>query len=389
MSNYKNPEKGKVYASPVFVNHHDKSVRTRVVSKILDSEEAYAFTDIKGERVIRLTDSASTNIKATFHVDSREISVLTVQGYTVATDKPHNANFSFIGDEIDKLLDFVRGIQEYQFKSVKTEVINFDDFTKSKQNENIISDNHLFDMVVGKEDLIKEIIKSDIRTEDLVAIGYRKKQLNIFERLLNDEEFFNDIKVKKKCTSEGVWQKFFEKNPWIFGYGLGYIFMTNLDDKKLEQVVKGFDLNSYGKRVDGLMKTRGAISNLCFVEIKTNITKLLSATAYRKGCWSPSSELSGALAQIRGTVDSALRNISSELYLVDEEGNPTGEELFNYKPKLYIVIGDLRELISTNGVNKDKLRSFELYRNNINDVEIITFDELYERASFIVNNHKV
>ena len=32
----------------------------------------------------------------------------------------------------------------------------------------------------------------------------------------------------------------------------------------------------------------------------------------------------------------------------------------------------------------DKLRSFELYRNSISGIDIVTFDELYERSKFIV-----
>ena len=42
------------------------------------------------------------------------------------------------------------------------------------------------------------------------------------------------------------------------------------------------------------------------------------------------------------------------------------------------------EFLTENGINKDKLRSFELFRKNISSPEIITFDELYERARFIV-----
>ena len=48
------------------------------------------------------------------------------------------------------------------------------------------------------------------------------------------------------------------------------------------------------------------------------------------------------------------------------------------------MIGSMAEFSTENGVNKDKLRSFELLRKNIVSPEIITFDELYERARFIV-----
>jgi len=35
-------------------------------------------------------------------------------------------------------------------------------------------------------------------------------------------------------------------------------------------------------------------------------------------------------------------------------------------------------------VNEAQLRSFELYRRNLHQPEVITFDELYERARHIV-----
>ena len=37
-------------------------------------------------------------------------------------------------------------------------------------------------------------------------------------------------------------------------------------------------------------------------------------------------------------------------------------------------------------MNEDKFSSFELFRQNQTNPEIITFDELYERAKFIVKN---
>jgi hypothetical protein len=71
----------------------------------------------------------------------------------------------------------------------------------------------------------------------------------------------------------------------------------------------------------------------------------------------------------------------------DDKGYPTGEEAFNYAPKSYLVTGNLAEFIGEHGVNKDKLRSFELLRRNLHSPEIITFDELYERAKFIVDQN--
>jgi len=222
----------------------------------------------------------------------------------------------------------------------------------------------------------------------LFAIGYRKKQLEVYRNLISDENYFSSLKEKKSCSNEGLWQKFFEKNPWIFGYGLGYIFLSSLDDKVLEQVVQGYSLTSHGKRVDALMKTKGIISSLCFVEIKTHETPLLDNKPYRSGCWAPSKDLSGAVSQVQGTVSSAVDNLRNKVILEDQEGNLKGEEVFNFQPKSYLVIGSLSEFEGNHGVNKDKYRSFELYRKNTTNPEIITFDELYERAKYIVHQNE-
>ena len=39
-------------------------------------------------------------------------------------------------------------------------------------------------------------------------------------------------------------------------------------------------------------------------------------------------------------------------------------------------------------MNQEQFRSFELFRRNTFSPEIITFDELYERAKFIVHQHE-
>ena len=115
---------------------------------------------------------------------------------------------------------------------------------------------------------------------------------------------------------------------------------------------------------------------------------MLESKPYRSGCWAPSRELAGAVSQVQGTVSSAVDNLRSKVILEDKEGNPTGEEVFNYQPKSYLVIGNLGEFEGEHGINIDKYRSFELYRKNTINPEIITFDELYERAKYIVHQNE-
>lgn len=381
MDNYENPVEGKTYISPSLTQFDDRKIR--IASKVIDSPDSYAFGTIKGEAVIRHKENAKSYIKATFFEATKEIKVLNIQGYSVAADKPHNATFSFVGEEIGKFIEFLNNIQAIQFQHRGSVNISDEELSKivlsDSQAKNLLADNH---------ELFTEVLRSEVTTKDLVSVGYRKKQIEVFKRLLNDAQYFSKLKDQKKTKDEGLWQKYFEKNEWIFGYGLGYLFLSGLDDKKLEQVVQGHSVIDHGKRVDALMKTKGIISNLCFVEIKIHTTKLLDSKPYRAGCWAPSKELAGAVAQVQGTVASAIDSLSSQISLKDKSGNPTGEEVFNYQPKSYLVIGSLEEFSGEHGVNKDQLRSFELFRKNTISPEIITFDELYERARFIVQHNE-
>jgi len=380
---YENPKEGKTYISPSLPSFGDSDRKVRIASKVIDQPDSYAFGTVKDEIVLRHKENARTYITAKFLEDDRRIFVLSIQGYTVATDKPHNASFAFVGSEIEKLLEFVQNIHTYQFKTSGRVNIS-DDVLRSI----VLSEIQARLLFHENQEVLTEALRSEVTKEDIVAIGYRKKQIEVFSGLLNNTEYFDDLKKKKEATDESLWQKFFEKNPWIFGFGLDYVFLSNLDDKKLEQVVSGFDIVNHGKRVDALMKTKGIISTLCFLEIKHHKTSLLDSKPYRTGCWAPSKELSGAVAQVQGTVHAGVENLKEKISIVNHEGNPTGEEVFAYQPKSYLVIGHLNEFMTPSGVNVEKMRSFELYRKNVLSPEIITFDELFERAAFIVSRNE-
>jgi hypothetical protein len=231
-------------------------------------------------------------------------------------------------------------------------------------------------------ELVNAIKENKIDVSEIKKIGQRKKELKVFEKFLSDEQYFEESKIGLR-GDEIVWQNFFERNNWILGYGLTQIFHSSLEGKKLEQIVSGFGLNTSGKRVDGLMKSKGIIESICFIELKTHKTKLLHSKSYRSECWQPSSELSGAVAQMQKTVLKARSFINDQLKITNQDGEPTGEEVYNYVPKSFLIIGSLSEFQTPNGVNKTKYASFEMYRKNIKTPEIITFDELYEKAKFI------
>lgn len=379
MDNYANPKPGKTYISPSLPSFGQQDRKVRIASKVIESPVAYAFATVKDEVVLRQKADAKSNIKAKFFEDDRGIFVLSIQGYTIASAKPHNATFSFVGNEINTLLEFIENIQSVAFHGPGA--VNI---TDEELRRLVLSKRQAQSLVEDNEALFAKVIASSLTQEDVVAIAYRKKQLESFRLLIEDSAYFARAKEHKQCSDEAVWQQFFQKNPWIFGYGLDYIYLDTLDEKRLEQVVQGHHLGAHGKRADAVMKSKGVISSLCFVEIKTHETPLLGRRPYRPGCWPPSSELAGAVSQVQGTVASAMETIRGKLSLNDPSGYPTGEEAFNYSPQSYLVVGNLSEFVADHGVNQDQFRSFELFRRNTHSPDIITFDELYERAKFIV-----
>ena len=376
---YKNPVEGKTYISPPIQNDFGEPVTIRIVTRGIDQAETYEVAKIKGETLLRTTPGGKNIITAKVIEKDNKIHILNIQEYTASTGNPHKKGFAFVGEEITKLFNFIRDVQTMRFGSERYQRLNDEDIEHIE-----LTDSQASSFIKKNPELFASIIQSQITTRDVIAFGYRKRQLEIFDRLLNDANYFDKVMREKNLKREAVWQKFFETNPWIFGYGLGYIFLSNLNEQKLEQVVQGYSLNQHGKRIDAVMKTKGIISNLCFVEIKTNVTKLLEDRPYRPGCYAPSKDLSGAVAQVQGSVADATKSLANKISIFDALGNQTGETIYNYQAKSFIVIGSLDEFLGEFGINEDKLRSFELFRKNIISPEIITFDELYERAKFIV-----
>lgn len=184
-----------------------------------------------------------------------------------------------------------------------------------------------------------------------------------------------------------IGQQFFEQNTWIFGYGLQLVACESLDDKKLETIVVGADFfDGAGKRIDGLLKTKGAINRSLFTEIKLHDAHLLEKYD-RPSVWVPGKDLRGGVGQMHKTLHKVSLKVNQNFHDVkDKEGNPTGETVAFVMPRGIVLIGTLQQFMTEKGFNDQMFASFELYRQQQNGVEILTYDELYERARFIVED---
>ncbi len=216
--------------------------------------------------------------------------------------------------------------------------------------------------------LIKELAANPELHHDIYAVAAKRVALAEFESKLRSD------------ISEPEWQRFFEENSWIFGHGLNYVFLNKVN-RKLESQTTGSAFDRPGKRADGLMLTKAEVSQYVLVEIKKNNTDLLQEEEYRSGCWGVSPELSNAVTQTQKTVFEFTRHRFRD-HLKDQSGNDIGKTVYSVEPRSFLVIGNLMQVLG----NDDKIACFELYRRNIKAPEILTFDELFQRASCIVEN---
>lgn len=348
-------------------------VPIRYVSKVINSEKILGEVKERNIVQLRITDSGKQEILAKVLEMSNKIYVLTIQRYSKISGLPHKMYFSFVGEEIKKLRDFLDSIILLQFPDDKKARIEDDDLLRLK---NIFSNN-------PDIKLIEETLKNNITDKDIIAIGYRKNELEIFRKLLQ-ENYLNDYKVNvignKGIKDEVAWQYFFNKNPWIFGYGLDYRFQGIL--QKEFQASDGEAAGSNNVKGDFLL---GDNKFVTFVELKKPETKIFSSSKNRSNSWKLSNDLIEATSQIlEQKASGQVRLDTHELH--DDLGNRIEQK--SYDSKIILIIGNWNELNESNNdlEKKIKIKTFELFRRDSRNIEIMTYDELYERAKFIIGN---
>lgn len=231
-------------------------------------------------------------------------------------------------------------------------------------------------------------IVAALRNREVSSISNIIKQLSSIEGVSLSEKDINqilkrkerlvefDTSLKTQATDERWWQDFFERNKWIFGYGLNYQILRQEQSQP----------NYGGTRVDGkggqkgdfLTSTEGDLSFTVLVEIKTPNTLLLQGREeIRSGAWSLSKELTDALSQIQANIDMWDKQGSKQIDNIDSLEK---ENIFTVQPKGIIVIGTLDQLNT-----RSQRETFQRFRKSLHGIDILTFDELLKRAQFIVD----
>jgi hypothetical protein len=94
---------------------------------------------------------------------------------------------------------------------------------------------------------VKTYIGNDLTEQDVQMLVDRRRTLEYFERLINESGFIESERNRLGLKGvEAVWQRFFEDNPWIFGYGLTLVSCEAVSERGLEAVTTGHNVFSGG-----------------------------------------------------------------------------------------------------------------------------------------------
>lgn len=174
----------------------------------------------------------------------------------------------------------------------------------------------------------------------------------------------------KSNDDEAFWQRELSQHSFVFSQVFSAPVV--LFGEKAYIGGKGID-NRGGKYPDVLMKT-ALTSNLLILELKTPQTTIVGGKYRPPNVYGPSPELAGAVVQATRYKDTLLKQFMSLRHESDEDG------VFHaLMPQCVVVAGHTDQLSE-----RAKRESFELFRNNLRECNVITYDELFEKTRCLI-----
>jgi hypothetical protein len=165
--------------------------------------------------------------------------------------------------------------------------------------------------------------------------------------------------------AEAAWQAFFLENPFVLSLAFSLPIVAIGDQVS----VGGRKFSGAGEKVADFLYRNHLTDNITVVEIK-EAKKGLLGSEYRPGLYAPSAELVGAVNQVLDQRYQLQKSIAGR-----KEASRR-YDLESYAMKCLIVMGRAPE-------GPDRRKSLELFRNNLNDVLVVTYDELLAKLEHL------
>ena len=169
-------------------------------------------------------------------------------------------------------------------------------------------------------------------------------------------------------AKEEYWQDLLSRNSFVFSQ----VFSFPVVILKGKAYLGGKGIGNTGGNVVDFLLTNKLTRNSSLVELKTPMTNIVG-TKYR-GIYNMSEEVTGAVMQVLNYKASLLREY-------DQLVNASVDRFEAFNPRCMVIAGNL----SHQQLNKTQERSFELFRNSQKEVDIITYDELFNKVKILVD----
>lgn len=239
------------------------------------------------------------------------------------------------------------------------------------------------------EDLFKELLRFEVfsdafthllneyfireRLDDIINIGNEILNLGVVDlSSAKAQKVINKLGSGDAKKLEGLWQKYFEKYLLYLIFTYKKIFpKVNLEDIEGDKKYPDFiGINHY--------------NGVDIIEIKTHLTNALVWDSSHKNFYF-SSEMSKAIVQTKNYMGAITQKRFEK---EEDQKNITrfidAENL--YHPRGIIIISSEQKLTRKKDENEKLKRDFTKLRNSLNDIEILTFDEVLNIASEYLKN---
>ena len=236
--------------------------------------------------------------------------------------------------------------------------------------ESVIVEHDSFELIKGSQKILEAIARDTSIMSNLMDVEGALENVGYLAQIKSIKHLCSRIEDNLDNEKESFWQdEILAKNTWI----LSQIFaepMIVLEGVKAYLGGKDID-NKNGKIVDFAYKN-SLTNHVAFIEIKTPKTKIVGSE-YRSQVYSIHPDLTGAVSQVM-----MYKKIFQEDF-ISIKHRTENEEFDSVNPKTVVIAGKIKTL------SKYERYSFDLYRRELKDTVIITFDELLEKINGFIN----
>lgn len=241
---------------------------------------------------------------------------------------------------------------------------------------------------------LKELIGiSDLSYNQFKTLTFEnsKKNLKAFYYLLKDirdsRKYYRE-KFEIPQGEEHIWHHFLQSNDWILGWNTDLRFIADfLDEQKLGTENSG---GSESPKVDLF----GISEFTTLIELKHCTANIFKATKSkgRANTWDFTTDFIEGISQCLGQKNELEKSFENKVFVDGDKKRLPKDGLETVDPKSLLLIGNKKREFPINELDNTNIlknKTLERFRRNNRNIDVLSFDELFERAYHIVFSKKL